>query len=145
MAVRIRNRDRFKRLLKALPQKERLGIKIALREEAAAIVATQKQLAPVRTGALRNSIIATPGDQDLPAYATVRGRAKTQDPELAMILSAGNSGVRYAHLIEYGTAKSAAQPFFGPGFRAHRADAVRKINKAARKAIKDAVRNRGVR
>lgn len=142
MAIRIKNADRFRRLLKVLPEKEREQIKVALREAASSIVSTQKQLAPVRTGALRNSIKATPGDQDLPAYASVRGRAPTKDPELAMILSAGNPSVRYAHLIEYGTVKTAAQPFFGPGFRAHRRDAVSKINKAARKAIKDAIRSR---
>ena len=137
-----KNRQRLKRILKALPEKERARIKVALRAAADEIVATQKQLAPVLTGALRDSIVATPGDQDLPAYASVRGRARTKDPELAMILSAGNSKVRYAHLQEYGTVTMPAQPFFGPGFRAHRKDAVRKINKAAKQAIKDAVKGR---
>ena len=136
--AKIKGRERMKRVLKALPQKERARIKAALRMSANEIVATQKQLAPVLTGKLRDSIKATPGNEDLPAYASVRGRARTQDPELTMILSAGNSEVRYAHPQEYGTERQAAQPYFGPGFRAHRRDAMRNINKAAKQAIKDA-------
>lgn len=145
-----KNRDRFRRLLKALPEEERAQIRRALQTSANHIVGTQKQLAPVlkephkkrRLGALRDSIVATPGNQDLPAYASVRGKAKTQDPSMTMIISAGNSEVRYAHLVENGTHKMMPQPYFRPGFRAHKAEAVREIKKAVKQAVRNAVRKR---
>lgn len=131
-----RNKERLRRLLKNLPETMRAPIKTALAEAAAEIVATQKQLVPVDTGALRNSIVATPGDRDAPAYAALRSRRATKDPGLAVIISAGNRAVRYAHIVE------AHQPFFNPAFRAHRREAAAKIRRASRKAIKDAVKGR---
>lgn len=138
----IKRRESLRRILKNLPEEERAHIKIALRDSAGAIVGTQKQLVPVDTGALRDSITATPGEQNLPAYASLRSRRATKDPGLAVIITAGNSGVRYAHLIEFGRERAAAQPFFYPGFRAHKREASRKIRKAARDAIKSALRKR---
>lgn len=146
--ARIRNRERFRRLLLALPKEERNQIKPALREAAAEIVATQKQLVRVDEGETRDSIRATSGDQDLATYMSARKRAVTRDPEMTMVISAGNpvSGKTNrsdAHLLEYGTSSMAPKPFFGPGFRAHRQDAIRKINRAVRKAIKVALQRRG--
>lgn len=142
--ARIKNRERLRSLLKALPQKQREEIKIALRQEANAIVQMQKQLVPVDEGETRDSIKAQSGLQAGEAYARVRGRARVQDPELTMIISAGNpvSGNTTrsdAHLLEFGTSSMPRKPFFFPAFRAHKRDAVRRINRAVRKAIKNAL------
>lgn len=149
----VKRNARFQRYLKLLPQKARAQIKTALREGANEIVEAQKQLCPVRTGKLRDSIKATPGDQNLPAYAALRSRRPTdrQDPELCEIITAGNRGVRYAHLVEFGThphtnkGKFAGsenpgahpEPFFYPGYRARKNDAKKKVKAAVVKAIRD--------
>ncbi len=137
-----KRRESLRRILKALPQAQRMKIRAALIQEGEAIVRTQKQLAPVRTGALRDSIVATPGDQDVPAYASLKSKRTTQDPELAVILSAGNSAVRYAAIVESGTERTPGRPFFNTGFRAHKREAISKIRRAARAAIKDAIKQR---
>lgn len=153
----IRRNARFQRYLKALPAAARAQIKTALAAGAAEIVAAQKQLCPVRTGKLRDSIKATPGNENLPAYAALRSKRPVdrRDPELAVIISAGNRGVRYAHLVEFGTAGheetlhrgnatqtihhpgAHAEPFFYPGFRVRRNGAKSKVKKAIVKAIRE--------
>lgn len=156
--------------LKKVPQEARSAIKQALAESADDIVATMKNLAPVsesgsrsstgtwQPGALRDSIVATFGDGDVPKYAAFRQKRRgskrrivAKDPDLSVTITAGNDFVRYAHLVEFGTAPhtnggrfagsrhpgTAAQPFFYPGYRAHkksvRAKVSRAINRSAKK------------
>lgn len=129
-------------------------VKQALAEGADETVATMKSLAPEDTGKLRESIQASFEDGSVPAYAAFVGskrerkrqRVGKADPELTVLLTAGNSAVRYAHLVEFGTAPhingglyagskhpgSKAQPFFFPGYRANR----RQIKAKMRKALK---------
>jgi HK97 gp10 family phage protein len=71
-------------------------------------------LVPVRTGHLRDSIVVTPPGETTPAYAT---GGSTTVPENKVAISAGNTAVRYAHLVEFGTEKAHAQPFFWPAYR----------------------------
>ncbi len=142
-----KRRESLRRILLALPIEERKKIQVAQSNAADAIVHTQKRLAPIlkephskrRPGALRQSITATRGDHDLPAYASVRSKRTVKDPELTVIITAGNSEVRYAFHVEHGTERTPAQPFFGPGFRAHKAETRSRIRKAAKDAIKSAI------
>lgn len=149
--AKIRGRDKLAFVLRKLPKTTRAEIKIAILAGAEQIREAQQRLVPWRTGALHDSIVVTPGTQDPPRYATLRSR-KTQfpDPELSAIISAGNTAVRYAHLVEFGAAPHVndgrfpgtqnpgvpPRPFFYPGFRANRKDVQRRINKAARAGIK---------
>lgn len=133
-------RDRMRRVLLALPDAQRKAIRTAILDGAATIAATQKNLVPVRTGALRDTIKVTPGDQDLPDYATLKSKRTVKDPELCAILTAGNTNVRYAHLVEFGTTHAHAEPYFYPGFRAQKSAVKRKINAAARQGIKDGLK-----
>lgn len=57
-----------------------------------------RQLAPVDTGALRGSIRVEDG-----AHALAR-----------RVVAGGTDGVDYAAYVEYGTSRSAAQPFMTP-------------------------------
>lgn len=155
MPSKIKGRDRLRFVLTKLPKEMRTELRKAVIAGAEAIAATQRNLAPVRTGKLRDSIVVTPGNQDPPRYASLKSK-KNQfpDPELAAIISAGNSEVRYAHLVEFGAAPhinegrfpgtqnpgAPAQPFFYPGYRARKKEAQRNINKAAKKAIKQGIR-----
>jgi HK97 gp10 family phage protein len=58
-------------------------------------------------------------------------------PEGAAAVTAGNSDVRYAHLVEFGTTKAPAQPFFWPAFRSQRKRAETRIKRALSKAVKE--------
>lgn len=147
----IQGRDRLLRRLANLPARSRAAIGQAIREGANEIVAAQKRLAPKRTGALADSIVATSGAA-APAYAQ-GGRRGSQagDPELTVVITAGNSQVRYAHLVEFSTAPhenkglfegsdhpgTHAQPFFYPAARAHRKRVKARITRAVRKAARE--------
>lgn len=158
--ARIQGRDRLRYVLTKLPKEMRKQLRAAILAGAEDVAGIQRRIAPVRTGALRDSIKVTPGDQDIPLYAALRSKRTFPDPELAAIITAGapgtreEGGVRYAHLVEFGAPPhinagqfpgtlhpgTTPQPFFYPGFRAGKKRAQNRINKAARKAIKDGIR-----
>lgn len=154
MPSKITGRDRLRYVLTQLPKEQRRALKAQILIGARDIQQTQRRLAPVRTGELRKSIVVTPAERDPPRYATLKSKRTVKDPELAAIISAGNSKVRYAHLVEFGSAPhenegrfpgtlnpgTPPRPFFYPGFRANRKRVKNAINKAARKAIKDGTR-----
>lgn len=149
MATKYKGR-RIRKIKKALGP----NIRKVLIQSAEEIVATQKRLAPVKDGDLQDSIQYTMGDEDPPKYAAFRDRrTKGGDPSLAAIITAGNSKVRYAHLIERGTAPhlnggvfagsqhpgTEAQPYFWPGYRANRKKVKGRVTRAINKAVKSSV------
>lgn len=75
----------------------------------------QRKLAPVEEGDLRDSIAVTLPGQSTPPYSLPGG--STVAGENQVIVTAGNSDVRYPHLVEHGTSETEAQPFFFPGYR----------------------------
>lgn len=152
--ARILGRDRMRKVLKALPNTVRARIRQAIIEASEDVADSARTLVPYRTGALYESIKVTPGDQNVPAYASLKSKRTVPDPELAAIISAGNTNVRYAHLVEFGAAPhvnkgqfagtqnpgARPRPFFFPAFRANKRKAQAKINKAARQGIKDGLK-----
>jgi HK97 gp10 family phage protein len=76
---------------------------------------TAKELAPVRTGALRNSIEAK--------VNTASGKAWVQ-------ISQGKTR-EYAYYVEKGTSKMDDQPFLGPAAQIHRRTGERALQRAA--------------
>lgn len=123
----------------------------------------------MKSGKLRDSIVATMGDGTTPKYAAFQkrggGRRRSSgvagDPDLSVRITAGNSAVRYAHLVELGTephtirAKRAkalgangpfgthvehpgasAHPYFYPAFRALKKRIKSRISRATSKAAK---------
>jgi HK97 gp10 family phage protein len=110
----------------------------ALLTTANEVASAQRHLAESSrdTGALIDSITVTPPGHSTPPYSQPGGSRVAG--ELEVIITAGNSDVRYAHLVEYGTAKSEAKPFFWLALRLLRKRAENRINRAARKAVKDA-------
>lgn len=126
----------LKKRLAAIPKavKERAAIDtLAAAED---IANNMRNLAPVDDGDLKASIAVTPGGQSTPAYSQPGGA--TVVPENQVAITAGNSAVRYAHLVEHGTEQAEAQQFFWPGFRLGRKKALSKIKGGIRKAIKEA-------
>jgi len=152
--AKITGRDRFRFVLTKLPKEQRKQLREAILTGADDMAAMQRRLAPFRSGRLRESIVVTPGDRDILRYATLKSNRTVKDPELAAIISAGNSKVRYAHLVEFGTAPHENQgkfpgtqnpgtpprPFFYPGVRAMKKRVQNSINRAARKAIRDGIK-----
>lgn len=112
------------------------------------MVVTAKAYAPFDDGDLRDSIVVTPGGQMTPAYSQPGGSQMV--PENAALVTAGNSAVRYPHLVEYGTRPhinqgkfpgtqhpgTAAQPYFWPAFRMLRRRFRARMTRAINKSIK---------
>jgi len=121
----------------------------AMEEGADEIVAFMKAAAPVDTGRLRNSIAWTWGDA--PEGSVVIDEIRSgqnkgrQYAKLRITFYVGLRGAGeydkgyYAHMVEFGTKKMAAQPFFIPGWKANKAKYNRKIRAAVRRAIKEAL------
>lgn len=141
------------RKLKAIPVAAKAKAKEAVVLGANEVAALQKSLAPVEDGDLRDSIHVTLPGQTTPPYSQPGGQ-RTAGPEQA-IVTAGNTKVRYAHLVEFGTAPhtnagrfagtqhpgTAAQPFFWPGYRALRRRVRSRITRNINKAIKDSAKS----
>lgn len=114
----------------------RKSINRALLSSAHELASAQAHLAPEDTGALKDSIAVTGPGEATPAYSQPGGTRIAGEHEV--IVTAGNSDVRYAHLVEWGTAKTEAQPFFWPALRLLRKRLQQRIDRAGKKAIKDA-------
>lgn len=126
----------FQRRMRAIPKAARAATQVVLVKQADAMADTMRGLAPVDEGDLRTSIAVTEPGQATPPYSQPGGA--TVIPENMAAVTVGNTNVRYPHLVEYGTTKAAAQPFFWPAFRLHRAKALRAIKRGIGKAIREA-------
>lgn len=152
---KITGRDRLLKKMAAIPAEIRKEMAAAIRQGADEIVSMQKRLAPIESGDLRNSIVATSGGA-APKYSTFKGKQKgggESDPDLSVTISAGNAKVRYAHIVEFGAAPhvqpknpfirfhpgTTAAPFFFPAYRALRRKVKGRITRSTKKAIRKAV------
>lgn len=147
---KVQNRERLLAKLAAIPKEVRVEMGKALKASADQIADQQRRLAPSRTGKLRKSIKVTQGGA-APAYSQGGRAAVEGDPDLTVVISAGNTDVRYAHLVEFGTAPhtnkgrfegtqhpgATAAPFFYPVFRANRRRAAARATRAMKKGIKN--------
>lgn len=124
--------------LRAVPSKVKAEVRIALEKSANEIVATAKQLVPVDSGALRDSIGWTWGAA--PKGSMTLGKVQTapNSDRLAITIYAGSSEAFWARWVEHGTVDTPAQPFFFPAYRMHRRRARNRINRAIRKGLKEA-------
>jgi hypothetical protein len=55
---------------------------------------------------------------------------------LPAVVTAGNTDVRYASHVEYGTKHAHAEPFFWPAYRLSKARERNRISRAITKAVK---------
>jgi HK97 gp10 family phage protein len=143
-------REYLLKKMAAMPPAVRSAVKQALAQGADDVTDAMKRLVPVDSGKLQGSIRQTWGGRKV-AYASLSGAASASgDPELTVTISAGDSGVRYAHLVEFGTAPhinggrfagsrhpgAAAKPFFYPAYRANKRRVKARISRATTKAVK---------
>jgi HK97 gp10 family phage protein len=129
--------ERLKRRMAAVPIAVRQAVQPALQKSGQELVDTMKQLAePSRhTGELIASIAMTPGGEQTPPYSEPGGSQTV--PDNSVLITVGNTHVRYAHLVEYGTKKAHAEPFFWPAFRLTRKRLQSRIKRAIGKAVRD--------
>jgi len=149
MASKVQGLDRFKAAMKRMPASVKATAISSTLQGANELVALQKSLVPVDKGDLRDSIVVTPPGGTTPPYSQPGG-SRTAGP-IQAIVTAGNTKVRYAHLVEFGVAPHvnggehagtqnpgyAAEPFFWPSFRALRGRIKGRITRNINKAIKE--------
>lgn len=163
--MKISGREKFQAKLAALPVMVREEMHKALAAGGEEIVDLQKRLAPIDDGDLQMSITWRWGDEAKIAYSQSMGTVRGQHA-LSIAISAGNSAVRYAHLVEFGAAAhtirpkqaggklvfyrggrkvtadkvshpgARAQPFFYPGYRTGKKRAKSRISRAVSAAAK---------
>lgn len=147
LRARIRKDRLFAKLSRLAPE-----AKAALAQEAQSsadeMVRIAQTYVPFVDGDLEESIVATPGGQMTPPYSQPGGSRMV--PEGSVLVTAGNTKVRYAHLVEYGTREhinagifkgtknpgAPAQPFFWPAFRLIRKRFRNRMTRALNKSIK---------
>lgn len=155
MAKAILGLDRLNRKLAKLPIAAEKRIKEAMAQGADEIVTLMKSLVAVDTGELRDSIGWTWGEA--PKYSQRIGTLRSSDGKLTLTIYAGNSKVRYAHLVEFATAAhvnggmfagsmhpgTQAQPFFFVSYRALRRRTKSRITRAITKSAKEVAAGKG--
>lgn len=137
------------RRLKRIPEAAKKAAIASVVQGANEVADLQRQLVPVDKGDLRDSITVTPPGQSTPPYSQPSGQRVAGPTEA--IITAGNTKVRYPHLIEFGVAPHtnggifkgtqnpgfAAEPFFFPPWRLLRRRVRSKVSRNITKAIKD--------
>lgn len=146
--AKVQGWDRLKRRLEKIPKAVREQTQPAITSAAQDVADVMKALAPVDDGDLKDSIVVTAGGQRTPSHSQPGGA--TTVPENAAMITAGNSKVRYAHLVEFGTRAHIAggmfegaeikaipaHPYFFSGYRLARKKAIAKIKRAISKAVR---------
>lgn len=113
------------------PPEMRERVKDILMPTAEKLRDTAKSLAPFRTGRLRNAIVAErspSGKQGVNVFV----KKRTKD-----------GGAWYGRLVEKGTSKMAAKPFFRPAIRAIRPQVVPDISKGLKSLIEEMAQRLG--
>ncbi|OCJ05256.1 hypothetical protein A6U87_14705 [Rhizobium sp. AC44/96] len=130
--------ERFNKRMEAIPKAVREAVTPALVKSAEELADTQRAFAERSrdTGALINSIHVTLPGQTTPPHSQPGGSRTAKENEV--IVTVGNSEVRYAHLVEYGTSETVAQPYFWPAVRLLKKRMRNRIKRAITKAVKEA-------
>jgi HK97 gp10 family phage protein len=126
---------RLRKRLAAIPVQVKAATQPALLKQGEAMATTMRALAPEDSGDLKDSITVTLAGQSTPAYSQPGGSLVV--PENAVAVTVGDADVRYPHLIEHGTTKMHAQPYFWPSVRLHRKKAQAAIKRAIGKAVRE--------
>ncbi|WAP67228.1 HK97-gp10 family putative phage morphogenesis protein [Jiella pelagia] len=131
---------RINEQLRFLPFAVQDAMRKQLEETAARIVAKAKAAAPVRSGALRDSIRWEYGSRRALARRTGFKDSSVGvggEDDFSVFVSVGSKDVRYSHLVEFGTEHSAAQPFFYPAVRSE----TNKLNSDVKRTGRRVARN----
>lgn len=127
--------ERLRRRLRAIPVAVKDAVVPALIQSGNELAGRMKHLAPKDTGALANSIAVTPPGGTTPAYSQPGGSRTAGENQV--LVTAGDDGVRYPHLVEYGTVNAPAQPYFWPAYRLTKKRITNRVKRAIGKAVRD--------
>ncbi|MFG6081405.1 HK97-gp10 family putative phage morphogenesis protein [Paracoccus litorisediminis] len=149
MAKMLEGAEALTRKLEAIKAKVPDAIRPVLVKAGEEIAADMRVLAEAsrRTGDLIESIHVTGPGETTPAHSTDGGQRTAG--EFEVLVTAGDSDARHAHLVEGGTVerqhkdgtstgKMPANPFFNPAWRLNRTRLQNRINRALRKAFREA-------
>lgn len=149
MVKMVEGADQIARKLKALRDVAPKALRPELLKAGNEIAADARMLAQAsrRTGALVGSVAVTGPDEVTPDYAADGGRRVAG--EFEVLVTAGNSDARHAHLVEGGTAprirkdgtttgRMPAAPFFNVAWRLNRRRLQARLNRIMRRAVKEA-------
>lgn len=128
--------SRLTKRLQAIPVAVKQAVQPALVQSGEELAQRMRHLAPEDTGALKDSIAVTPPGQSTPPYSQPGGSTVARENQV--LVTAGNSDVRYPHLVEHGTADAPAQPFFWPAYRLTKKRIANRVKRAIRKAVREA-------
>lgn len=148
ISAKVRNKDRLYAKLAQLAPEAAKQVGAEALAAGHEMVTIARSYVAVDKGDLRDSIVVTPGGQMTPAYSQPGGSQMV--PEHAALITAGNTKVRYPHLVEYGARPhiaggkfkgaqhpgAPAQPYFWPAFRLIRRKMRGRITRAINKAVK---------
>ncbi len=145
-------REKLRRRLIRLPEEIKKQLRADFAAGAEDIVQTMKGFVAVDDGALRESIHWNWRGDKRVAYSQgdSGGAPAGQLNDMSIRIAAGNTKVRYAHLVEFGAAPHVAggmfkgaqhpgqqpQPFFFPAYRMKRKGVVQNFRKGIRRAMK---------
>ena len=124
----------FQRRFRDMPEQARAAADPAIVAAANDMPDDMRGLAPKVSGRLAGSVDVTGPGQSTPPHSQPGGSMIV--PENAAAITVGNAAVRYAHLVEYGTKRTVAKPFFMIGFALGRKQAAQQIKTALRRAIR---------
>lgn len=130
MAARVIGLEELKARFARIPVKVRDAAKAAIDKGADELVAFQKRLVPIDTGALRDSIRKEPGRHELSVFIRAGGATTTKPVRTGV-----SASYDYALAVELGANKKPAQPFFYPAYRASRKRIRGRITRAMKKAF----------
>ena len=150
ISATVRNKDKLFAKLSALAPEAAAAVYAEALAGAQEMVSTAKGYVAVDKGDLRDSIVATEAGQATPSYSQPGGSQVV--PPGSVLVTAGNSKVRYPHLVEYGARPhinagkfpgtqnpgTPARPYFWPSFRLLRRKFRGRMTRALNKAIKKA-------
>ncbi|GAB1581731.1 HK97 gp10 family phage protein [Phyllobacterium phragmitis] len=133
--------NRLKKRLAAIPKAVKQAVQPALIQSGNELADRMRALAPEDTGALKESITATPPGGTTPPYSQPGGSRTAGETQV--LVTAGNDDVRYPALVEYGhnTPEGGhvpAHPYFWPAFRLSKKRITNRIKRAVRKAVREA-------
>ncbi len=135
MARNLKNLDRLKAKLAAMPGQIKPAIKQALDKNADQLMSLQKNLVPVgETGVLASTIRKEQGALELSVVVKAGGEKTTK--KIREDAKGGAPDYDYANAVEFGTEHAAAHPFFFPAFRALKKTMKSRLSRAISAAIK---------
>lgn len=133
----------MKAKLARMPVAVQAKAKAAMEKGAEEIVNMMKRLVPVDQGDLRDSIGWTWGAAPSGSRVFAKSRPM-QAGDLRLVIYAGSDEAFYARMIEFGTVKMPASPYFFVSYRALKNRVKRRVVVASRAALKELASSQSV-